>query len=110
MAAALRQTGGRRTSTVSPSPIRPAQPGTTRNYLVKGVLPRVGLCVAWGPPKCGKSFWFFDLLLHVALGWRYRDKLVQQGVVIYCAFEGAEGFKARAEGSGASISWRKIRA
>jgi AAA domain/Toprim-like len=78
-------------------PFDQLKPGTARNYLVKGVLPRVGLCVAWGPPKCGKSFWFFDLLLHVALGWKYRDKLVQQGVVIYCAFEGAEGFKARAE-------------
>src|SRR5262249_18710687 len=26
------------------------------NYVVKGILPRVGLGVVWGPPKCGKSF------------------------------------------------------
>ena len=25
-------------------------------YLVKGLTPREGLCVVWGPPKCGKSF------------------------------------------------------
>ena len=27
----------------------------TPNYLVKGILPRTGLAVVWGPPKCGKS-------------------------------------------------------
>ena len=70
---------------------------TAPNYLVKGIIPRVGLVVAWGPPKCGKSFWAFDLVMHVALGWKYRDRKVQQGSVVYCAFEGAEGFKARVE-------------
>ncbi len=39
-----------------------------RSYLVKGLIPPVGLTVAWGPPKCGKSFWTFDLAMHVALG------------------------------------------
>ena len=27
-----------------------------------------GLAVVWGAPKCGKSFWTFDVLMHVALG------------------------------------------
>ena len=84
----------------SPFPLIPfneLQVGTTPAYLVKGLLPRVGLGVAWGPPKCGKSFWFFDLLCHVALGWIYRNKRVQPGIVVYCAFEGAAGFHARAE-------------
>ena len=27
-------------------------------------IPRVGLVVVWGPPKCGKSFWAFDLAMH----------------------------------------------
>jgi hypothetical protein len=67
------------------------------SYLVKGLIPRTGLVVIWGPPKCGKSFWTFDLMLHVALGWPYRDHRVHQGSVIYCAFEGADGFNARAE-------------
>jgi hypothetical protein len=64
---------------------------------VKGLIPRVGLVVVWGPPKCGKSFWTYDLSMHVALGWDYRGRRVQQGPVVYCAFEGADGFKARAE-------------
>lgn len=33
----------------------------TRSYLVQGLIPREGLVVVWGPPKCGKSFWIFDL-------------------------------------------------
>jgi AAA domain len=41
---------------------------TEPNYLVKGILPRTGLAVIWGPPKCGKSFWTFDIVMHVALG------------------------------------------
>ena len=43
---------------------------TTPAYLVKGIIPRVGLCVVWGPPKCGKSFFVFDMLMHVPLDWK----------------------------------------
>jgi RecA-family ATPase len=70
---------------------------TTPAYLVKGVIPRVGLCVFWGPPKCGKSFLVFDLLMHVALGWKYRGRRVRQGAVVYCAFEGQAGLRNRVE-------------
>jgi len=35
---------------------------TTAAYLVRGIIPREGLIVIWGPPKCGKSFWTFDLV------------------------------------------------
>ena len=35
--------------------------------------------------------------MHVALGWRYRDRRVQQGAVVYCAFEGQTGIQARVE-------------
>jgi hypothetical protein len=71
--------------------------GIERTYLVKGLIPRTGLVVIWGPPKCGKSFWTFDLVLHVALGREYRRRRVQQGPVVYCAFEGGGGYSARAE-------------
>ncbi len=39
-----------------------------------------------------------DLAVHVARGNEYRGHRVQQGNVVYCAFEGADGFYARAEG------------
>ena len=64
-------------------------------YLVKGLIPRGGLVVVWGPPKCGKSFWTFDLAMHVALGEPYRGRRVQQGTVVYLALEGGNGFRAR---------------
>jgi AAA domain len=70
---------------------------TTSAYLVKGIVPRTGLCVFWGPPKCGKSFLVFDLLMHVALGWPYRGRKVRQGPVVYCALEGCSAFKNRVE-------------
>jgi hypothetical protein len=72
-------------------------PATTPSYLVHGILPCVGLVVIWGLAKCGKSFFTFWLMMHVALGWKFRDRRVQGGPVVYCAFEGAHGFGARAE-------------
>jgi hypothetical protein len=71
--------------------------GTERRYLVKGLIPREGLTVIWGPPKSGKSFWMTDVALHVALNWPYRGRKVVGGPVVYCAFEGAFGFSARVE-------------
>jgi hypothetical protein len=63
--------------------------------LVKNLIPREGLTVIWGPPKCGKSFWTFDLMMHIALGRDYRGRRVQQGPVVYVACEGGHGFRAR---------------
>jgi AAA domain len=77
-------------------PFNQLNSGTSSACLVKGLIPRVGIAAVWGPPKCGKSFWAFDLAMHSALGWEYRRRRVIAGTVIYCAFEGAEGFKARA--------------
>lgn len=68
-----------------------------RRYLVKGLIPRVGLVVIWGPPKSGKSFWTFDMVMHIALGREYRGRRVQQGPVVYCAFEGQTGLETRVE-------------
>ena len=76
---------------------------TEPSYRVKGILPRVGLVVVWGPPKCGKSFWTFDLVMHVALNWKYRGRKVQQGTIVYLALEGGEGFARRVE------AWRQRR-
>jgi hypothetical protein len=87
----------RRKHRVSLVPFDEIKLGVEPRYLVKGIIPRVGLVVAWGPPKCEKSFWIFDLGMHVALGWQYRDRRVQQGAVVYCAFEGQTGIQARVE-------------
>jgi AAA domain len=73
------------------------KPDSTAQYLVKGLLQSTGLAIVWGPPKCGKSFWVFDLLMHVALDWTYRGHRVTPGPVVYCALEGAQGHKNRIE-------------
>jgi AAA domain len=78
-------------------PFRDLKPLPKPAYLIKGVFPRIGLIVVWGPPKCGKSFWVTDAMLHVALGWEYRSHRVARGSVVYCALEGQEGYGKRAE-------------
>jgi AAA domain len=70
---------------------------TDRHYLVKGLIPYPGLTVIWGPPKCGKSFWTLDVVMSVVLGTSYRGRRVQQGPVVYCAFEGQSGVRQRIE-------------
>jgi hypothetical protein len=69
----------------------------TGEYLVKGVLPLVGLALIYGPPKCGKSFWAYDVAMHVARGLEYRGRRVRHGTVVYLAAEGGHGFKKRIE-------------
>jgi hypothetical protein len=56
-----------------------------------------GIAVVWGPPKCGKSFWAIDIGIHIALGWEYRGRRVQQTPVVYIALEGQHGLPARIE-------------
>ena len=73
------------------------KPGLEQLYLVDELIPVAGLVDIWGKPKCFKSFWTLDLMFHVAMGWEYRDRSVQQGAVVYCAFEGAHGYKKRIE-------------
>jgi AAA domain len=70
---------------------------TSALYLVDDLVPREGLIVVWGPPKCGKSFWTFDVVMHVALGWEYRGRRVEQGMVVYIAAEGERGIHNRVE-------------
>jgi hypothetical protein len=73
------------------------RPGLEPLYLVDELIPVAGLVDVWGKAKCYKSFWCLDLMLHVAMGWEYRDRYVRQGAVVYCAFEGAHGYKKRVE-------------
>lgn len=67
------------------------------NYVIRGLLPREGLVLVYGPPKCGKSFWVMDMALHVALNWDYRGRKILHGSVVYIACEGVSGVTARVE-------------
>jgi AAA domain len=66
-------------------------------HLVQGLVPLFGLVVVWGPPKTGKSFVVFDMGMHIARGRSYRGRHVEQGAVVYCAFEGQRGIRDRVE-------------
>lgn len=65
------------------------------NDFVEGLLGRGGLSILYGESNCGKSFFATDLALHVALGWQWRDREVEQGGVLYVAAEGGFGAKNR---------------
>ena len=78
-------------------PFNDLRPTGKSNYLIYGVIPENGIVAVWGPPKTAKSFFVFDLVMHIALGWPYRGRAVSEGPVVYVAFEGADGFGNRAE-------------
>ena len=78
-------------------PFGSIRPSTRLQYTIKGIIPREGLGVIWGPPKQGKTFWTLDAAMRVALGWDYYGRKLVQGTVAYCLFEGMEGFRARIE-------------
>lgn len=72
-------------------------PPTASNGLIKGLFPREGLICVYGAPKSGKSFWTFDAVSHIALGWEYRGRRVKPGAIVYIALEGERGISARIE-------------
>lgn len=88
---------GRRRRPISLVPFSDVKLETSGRYIVKGFVPDDGLTVVWGPPKCGKSFLVTDIALHVALGWKWRERRVKTGSVVYVAAEGEGGLPARLE-------------
>jgi hypothetical protein len=68
---------------------------TAPRCIVEDLIPRDGLILVWGPPKCGKTFWTFDMVAHVALGRPYGERQVEQGPVVYIAAEGEHGIRTR---------------
>jgi hypothetical protein len=67
------------------------------DYLIHDILPKTGLALVYGPPKCGKSFWTYDLVMHVARTIPYRGRDCIGGTVVYVAAEGGGGFTKRIE-------------
>src|SRR5262249_12388145 len=57
-------------------PFADLRPGPEPLYLVDELIPAAGLVDVWGKAKCFKSFWTLDLMLHVVMGWEYRDRAV----------------------------------
>ncbi|WP_131818569.1 AAA family ATPase [Sphingomonas turrisvirgatae] len=64
-------------------------------WLMKHLLPAVGMAVIHGHPGSGKTFLALDWSLHIALGWDWQGRKVQQGLVVYLCAEGQRGLKNR---------------
>jgi hypothetical protein len=73
------------------------RPGIEPAYLVDELIPSQGLVLIWGKQKTFKSFWLLDLMLHIAMGWPYRDRAVRQGPVVLLRLRGGHGYKGRIE-------------
>jgi len=65
------------------------------NETGKGILPKNGLSVLFGPPGTGKSFLALDWAASIASGDNWSDYDVSQGYVLYICAEGVTGFKSR---------------
>lgn len=65
-------------------------------YVIKGLLQKGAYTIAYGPPGSGKTFVALDWSWHVAAGAEWHERRVKQGAVLYLAYEGAGGLRARA--------------
>jgi hypothetical protein len=74
-----------------------ARPVLTNLWLVKGVLPRRGVAVVYGPSGEGKTFVALDLLLHVARGVDWRGRRTARAAVLYLAPDGGSVVPNRLE-------------
>ena len=76
--------------------INDAQPILRSNYLIKGWLGREQMAVLYGQSNTGKSFLMLDMAYHIAAGRDWHGQRVKQGVTIYLAAEGGNGYLNRA--------------
>jgi KaiC/GvpD/RAD55 family RecA-like ATPase len=63
------------------------QPRLDGRPLVKSFLERGQISVVYGETGCGKTFLGLDLALHVAAGFAWFGRKVEQGAVVYIAAE-----------------------
>ena len=78
-------------------PFDDLKPGTGTRLCRQGPIAAHRTRRLLGTTKVRQELLRLRPLMHVALGWQYRERRVQQGPVVYCAFEGAAGFHKRAE-------------
>jgi len=70
-------------------------PDTEPEFLVDGLVERNSLCLIFGKPASGKSFFAVDLAASVATGQSFHGIATQRGDVVYIAGEGSRGLKRR---------------
>lgn len=70
-------------------------PAREFEWLVKGVIQRMGVSLWYGPPNCGKSFLVMDAAFCVAQGLPFFGRRTRQGLVVYQAGEGGLDLRNR---------------
>jgi len=68
---------------------------TPPDRLVRNLLGTTTLALVYGEPASGKTFFVFDLGVHIALGRAWFDRAVTGGAVLYVACEGYAGLNNR---------------
>jgi hypothetical protein len=66
-----------------------------RASLIGDVLDVAAMSVIYGASGSGKTFIALDLAAHVALGWKWRERKLNQSTVVYIAAEGGLGIEER---------------
>jgi hypothetical protein len=66
-----------------------------RASLIGGLIDAAAISVVYGASGCGKTFIALDLAAHVALGWKWRERKLKKGTVVYLAAEGGLGIEER---------------
>jgi len=74
---------------------RDIKPQLNSNALIKDLLGTSGMTVMYGDSNTAKTFFAVDLGLHVALGWEWFGRRVNQSGVLYIAAEGGSSIQNR---------------
>lgn len=69
--------------------------GREYEWLIKGIIPAREAVLIYGAPQTGKSFETQNLAMHIARGLDFQGRRTKKAGVVYCAFEGGKGFRAR---------------
>lgn len=89
------QTSGDTANRIDITWFRDVQANVETTDLVEDMLGTRAMYVIYGESGSGKTFFATDLGLHIALGWDWNGRHVEQTGVIYCAMEGTLGVQNR---------------
>ncbi len=64
-------------------------------WAIKGVLPRRGVSMVYGPSGGGKSFVVLNMIYAIAEGSEFFGRLAKQAPILYVGLEGQAGIKNR---------------
>ena len=64
-------------------------------WMVDGLFHVGTLVMVWGASGAGKTAWLIDLVMSIARGEEWSGRQVTHNHVLFCAMEGAQGFRER---------------